>query len=48
MSRQGVEVEVQAVAREDGEAAAGQPPMQLVDHRMGGGLGPRAQDAAPG
>jgi len=43
MGRQGLEIEVQSVAREHGEAAARQPPMQLVNHRMGGGLGSRAQ-----
>jgi hypothetical protein len=43
MGRQRIKVEVQTVAGEDGETTARQPPRQLVDHRMGGGLGSRAQ-----
>jgi hypothetical protein len=34
MRRQSVEVEVQAVTREDRAAASSQPSMQLVDHSM--------------
>jgi hypothetical protein len=43
MRGQGIEVVVQPVATQDGQAAARQPPVQLVSHHMGGVLRPRAE-----
>src|SRR5262249_55193878 len=41
MGCQGVEVVIRLIAREDRDTRRSQPPMQLVDHRMGRILRPR-------
>jgi hypothetical protein len=43
MGGQGIKVQVQAVAREQREAARGQPLAQIMDHSMGCVLCPRSQ-----